>query len=99
MNKIVIPDFYYDKHVKYIHKVANDVESFEYLVSQYLRMSGVYWGISAMRVLGKNLQLEMNSSSIVEWVLRCQDPESGGLVHISRYNFFEKLNYIDLEEM
>jgi geranylgeranyl transferase type-2 subunit beta len=70
--------FYYEKHVKFIKNIAADVSSFEYLVSQYLRMSGVYWGLSALRILGKNLQTEMDSASIIEWVLSCQDPKTGG---------------------
>jgi len=70
--------FIYDKHVSYIKKVANDVESFEYLVSQYIRMSGVYWGMTAMAMLGQDLKLEMNSDALVEWVLECQDGETGG---------------------
>lgn len=68
--------FHYEKHVAYIQKVANDKESFEFLVSQYLRLSGVYWGMTAMSILGKDV--EMNGVAIVEWVLTCQDPISGG---------------------
>ncbi len=71
-------EFYYDKHVSYIKKVANDTLSFEYLVSQYLRMSGVYWGLTAMSILGKDLKEEMNSDDIVEWVLSSQDQITGG---------------------
>jgi len=70
--------FYYDKHVKYIKKVASDTESFEFLVSQYLRMSGVYWGMTAMSILGKDMNIDMDGPGIVEWVLTCQDPVSGG---------------------
>jgi len=70
--------FYYDKHVKYIKKVASDTESFEFLVSQYLRMSGVYWGMTAMSILGKDMNVDMDGPGIVEWVLTCQDPVSGG---------------------
>ena len=70
--------FHYDKHVKYIKKVASDTESFEFLVSQYLRLSGVYWGMTAMSILGKDMNVDMDGPGIVEWVLTCQDPVSGG---------------------
>ena len=71
-------EFHYDKHVGFIKKVASDVESFEYLVSQYLRMSGIYWGITAMRTLGKDISEEMDQDTIVELVLSCQDTKTGG---------------------
>ena len=71
-------EFHYDKHVEFIKKVASDVESFEYLVSQYLRMSGIYWGITAMRTLGKDIADEMDKDAIVELVLSCQDTKTGG---------------------
>lgn len=44
--------FYEDKHIKYIKKVATDTESFEFVITQHLRMSGVYWGLTALSVLG-----------------------------------------------
>jgi geranylgeranyl transferase type-2 subunit beta len=69
--------FLYDKHVEYIKKISNDKESFEYVVTQHLRMSGVYWGLTAMCVLGCDIKKEMNSDYIVEWVMSCQH-ESGG---------------------
>ena len=78
--------FFYDQHVNYIKKVASDVESFEYLVTLYLRMSGVYWGMTAMSLLGQNLKEEMNSEAIVAWVLKCQDNDTSG------YHYFQFLN-------
>lgn len=70
--------FHYEKHVAYIKKVAGDVESFEFVVTQYLRMSGVYWGLTAMSILGNDLYNDMKAEAIVEWVLTCQDPKTGG---------------------
>ena len=67
-----------DKHVAYIRKLSADVESFEYLVTQHLRMSGVYWGLTATALLGKDLKEEPSYIGMVEWILSCQDKESGG---------------------
>jgi len=61
-----------EKHEAYIKKVSSDRSSFEYVVSQHLRMSGVYWGLTAMCLLGKDLHTEMDAAGIVEWVLSCQ---------------------------
>lgn len=70
--------FHHQKHVDYIRKVSADTESFEYLVSQHLRMSGVYWGLTALALLGVDLHLESVSSSILEWIFSCFDEASGG---------------------
>lgn len=74
------PHFLEGKHLSYIKKVSNDKESFEYVVTQHLRMSGVYWGLTAMCLLGGDIKSEMNSDAIVEWVLSCQDELNGGYV-------------------
>ena len=70
-------DFVMDKHISYIKRVSSDVDAFEFIVSQHLRMSGVYWGLCAMSVMGVDLKEQMNSDTIVEWVTRCQC-ENGG---------------------
>lgn len=67
-----------DKHVDYIRKLSADVESFEYLVTQHLRMSGVYWGLTATALLGKDLKQEPSYNGMVEWILATQDKETGG---------------------
>lgn len=72
------PEFYTAQHVGYIQRVSADTESFEYLVTQHLRMSGVYWGLTAMALLGRDLKSEPSYNGMVEWILSCQDPVSGG---------------------
>jgi geranylgeranyl transferase type-2 subunit beta len=71
-------EFFESKHVEYIKKVSNDRESFQYVVTQHLRMSGVYWGSTAMSILGKDIMSEMDGPGIVAWVLKCEDPKTGG---------------------
>lgn len=73
-----VVQFCLDKHVAYIRKVSSDVESFEYLVTQHLRMSGVYWGLTAMALLGKDLKAEASYAGMVDWIMACQDKDSGG---------------------
>eukprot|EP00981_Chlorochromonas_danica_P001646 scaffold360_cov186-Ochromonas_danica.AAC.1 len=70
--------FLREKHISYIRKVSSDTESFEFLVSQHLRMSGVYWGLTALSLLGVNLKEESNAQEILQWVMTCYDPETGG---------------------
>ena len=69
--------FYAAKHITYIKKIANDKASFEYYVTQHFRMSGVYWGLSALAIMGRDLSEELDVPEIVNWVLSCQH-ENGG---------------------
>lgn len=78
MSEELGPLFYTDKHVTYIQKVSADTESFESLVTQHLRMSGVYWGLTAMALLGRDLKAEPSYAGMVDWIMACQDKESGG---------------------
>lgn len=70
-------EFFHDKHVEYIRKVANDKESFEFIVSQHLRMSGVYWTLTSISLLGLDISDILNLSELIDWVFSCQD-DSGG---------------------
>jgi geranylgeranyl transferase type-2 subunit beta len=69
--------FLLEKHAAYIKAISNDTKSFEYSASQHFRMSGVYWGLTAMTLLGKNINVEMNTSDLIVWVLRCQHSNGG----------------------
>lgn len=45
-------------------------------MTEHFRMSGMYWGISALDLLS---QLErMNRSEIIEFIRKCYDPTTGG---------------------
>ena len=83
LTKVVILDmtnatFLYNKHVDYIKFISQDKDSFEFVVTEHLRMSGVYWGLTAMAILGRDLRTEMDSDTIVDWVTKCYQEEVGG---------------------
>jgi geranylgeranyl transferase type-2 subunit beta len=78
LRKFKMAEFYRDKHVENIRKISMDTESFEYLVTQHLRMSGVYWGLTALALLGVDLKGEPFSETMIEWIFSCFDPVSGG---------------------
>lgn len=67
---------YIDKHVAYVISLDKMKDTFEYCVTEHLRMSGVYWGLMAMEIMTHGD--DMNKSEIVEWVLRCQHKDCGG---------------------
>lgn len=47
-------------------------DTFEYAVTEHLRMSGVYWGLAAMDLLS-DIQ-SMDCEGIAKWVMDCQHP-------------------------
>lgn len=48
----------------------------EYTMTEHFRMSGMYWGLTAMDILG---QLDkMSRSEVIQFIRQCQDAESGG---------------------
>ena len=50
-------------------------DTFEFYATEHFRMSGVYWGLTAMHLLDK--QDMMDTEGIVNWVLSCQHPNGG----------------------
>ena len=44
-------------------------------MTEYLRMSGVYWGLTAMDLMGKIDK--MNKEEIIEFVKSCQHEDGG----------------------
>ena len=77
MSDFKIP-FKKEKHIEYIRKISADVSSFEYLVTQHLRMSGVYWGLTASCLLGLDIKAEPSYVGMVDWIMSCWDPTTGG---------------------
>lgn len=71
--------FLRDMHRQHILKVSKDTESLDYLVTEHLRLSGVYWGLMGMSLLGYDIMDEMGGEGeLVEWVMSCRSPKNGG---------------------
>uniref|UniRef100_A0A915JT20 Geranylgeranyl transferase type II subunit beta n=1 Tax=Romanomermis culicivorax TaxID=13658 RepID=A0A915JT20_ROMCU len=64
-----------EKHSDFIHSYEEKKNEYEYVMAEYLRMSGVYWGLTAMDLMGK--LDEMNKKDILDFVLTCQCPNGG----------------------
>jgi len=45
-------------------------DGFEFWVTEHLRVAGVYWGLCAMHILGR--EEEMNAVDIIAYVQSCQ---------------------------
>ncbi|ALC40007.1 betaggt-II [Drosophila busckii] len=64
------------KHVEYIENHGKQEDDYEYCMTEFLRMSGIYWGVTALDIMGQLDRLERQS--IIEFVKRCQCPSTGG---------------------
>mmetsp|Transcript_66989 Transcript_66989/g.135051 ORF Transcript_66989/g.135051 Transcript_66989/m.135051 type:complete len:332 (-) Transcript_66989:401-1396(-) len=60
-----------EKHIDYVISLAQKTKpNFEQVATEHLRMSGVYWGLCSMALMGQQGQMEVEK--IVEWVMLCQ---------------------------
>lgn len=76
--------FLHALHEEYIRRVSQDSGAFEYLVTEHLRMSGVYWGLTAAALLGATAEelrsdqrLRVGDCQLGDWVMACQDQDGG----------------------
>jgi geranylgeranyl transferase type-2 subunit beta len=65
-------------HVSFIEGLDSPArrDSFEWCATEHLRMSGVYWSLMALELMG-SLHV-MDRQRIIDWVLSCRDEETGG---------------------
>lgn len=46
-------------------------------MTEFLRMSGVYWGVTALDIMGQVDRIDR--TTIIEFIKRCQNPITGGV--------------------
>jgi len=68
-------DFALSKHKKYIQQLDSNQSSFEYVVTEHLRLSGVYWAMSALEVWGAGD--EYDKGAVADWVMQCYNDDDG----------------------
>lgn len=64
------------KHIEYIRSLDNKKDDLEYWLTEHLRMSGLYWGLTALYMLGAPDALPREE--VIDFVLSCFDKPSGG---------------------
>lgn len=64
-----------DLHSKFVRRLDDHKESFEHWKMQHLRMSGMYWGTSAMYVMDR--LHELDGPEVVRFALSCQNADGG----------------------
>jgi len=57
------------QHRRFVNHVSTDISSFEFVVSEHLRMSGVYWGACALSLL--DALSDLDREQIVGFVSSC----------------------------
>ncbi|KAL1491636.1 hypothetical protein ABEB36_012205 [Hypothenemus hampei] len=67
----------FEKHVQFINEYGKDEDNFEYGMTDYLRLSGMYWGLTALELI--NAQPSQCKDNIIDYVKKCQDTNSGGI--------------------
>lgn len=56
-------ELFLDKHADYIHSYSNKKEDYEYIMTEFLRMSGIYWGLTAMDLMGQLERMDRQVSA------------------------------------
>ena len=64
-----------EAHVKYIQSLDTKKDEYAYWLTEHLRMGGLYWGLTALHLLGRPDALPRDAT--IDFVLSCQH-ESGG---------------------
>jgi len=67
--------FYSDRHQFFVLELEKKKDTFEYHVSEHLRMSGAYWGLMTMELLKATDR--MPRDRVIEWVMACQHTNGG----------------------
>lgn len=65
-----------EQHIKYIENHGRDENDYEYCMTEFLRMSGIYWGLTALDLMDHLDRLDR--TFILNFVRDCQCEKTGG---------------------
>ncbi|PGH11468.1 hypothetical protein AJ79_04843 [Helicocarpus griseus UAMH5409] len=68
-------ELYVQKHVDYIKRLDTRKDELEYWLTEHLRLNGVYWGLTALHLLGHPEALPRDET--IAFVLSCQHDNGG----------------------
>ncbi|WLF78682.1 Rab geranylgeranyltransferase [Lodderomyces elongisporus] len=69
-------EFVKEKHINFIIEQESN-RSYEYWLSEHLRMNGLYWGVTALITMKSLNEKTLPENSVVEFILSCWDASSG----------------------
>ncbi|TVY27393.1 Geranylgeranyl transferase type-2 subunit beta [Lachnellula hyalina] len=64
-----------EPHVKYIQSLDTRKDEIEYWLTEHLRLNGLYWGLTALHLLGRPDALPREET--IDFVLSCQTEDGG----------------------
>ncbi|BGP15245.1 hypothetical protein JCM10213_000712 [Rhodosporidiobolus nylandii] len=64
-----------DLHVRYIQQLDQKRDDLSYYFTEHLRMNGVYWGLTALALMGRMDALPREE--MIEWVMSCWNEDVG----------------------
>ncbi|PIA18841.1 prenyltransferase and squalene oxidase [Coemansia reversa NRRL 1564] len=64
-----------DKHVEYIKSLDKRQDELEYWMTEHLRISGIYWGLVALKLLDRDSALD--KQQVIDYILSCQNTDGG----------------------
>ena len=64
------------KHAHFLASYGTNKDDYEFCMTEYLRMNGIYWSLTAMDLMGK-LDV-MDRKDIIKFIKQCQH-ENGGI--------------------
>jgi geranylgeranyl transferase type-2 subunit beta len=67
--------FAWRKHIEYVCTLGEKTESLEYYLTEHLRMSGVYWGLGTLGILGAKGTLDREA--LIQFVKSCECKNGG----------------------
>lgn len=70
-----IPNLDLSKHTTFLAAYSTKKDDYEYCMTEYLRMSGIYWSLTAMDLMGKLDMMDRNG--IIEFIKQCQHDNGG----------------------
>ena len=67
--------FLRDKHAEYLLSLFKEQDTYEHFMTEHIRVSGIYWGVAAMRMI--RLMLLLSWSQVVDDLLESQCANGG----------------------
>lgn len=64
-----------DAHVKYVQSLDTKRDELDYWLTEHLRLNGVYWGLTALHLLGQPDALPRQDT--IDFVISCQHGNGG----------------------
>ena len=69
-------DLLLEKHAEFIGGYGKDENDYEFVMAEFLRLNGVYWGLTAAELMRKPATLD--KEKLFEFVLKCFHESEGG---------------------